>query len=113
MTVIDDQTETYKGYRVKIQYSLQIDNHFWRSNEFVFPKTFSSIKSAQKKIKEDIRERLNNSYFFRSYIHGYELVHYSKMASQNTYISYKIIPTRVNDKPASSGKFIRDLFGRF
>lgn len=112
MTVIDDQTGTYKGYRVKIQYSLQMEERFWRSNEFVFPKTFASIGEAQKKIKQDIRERLDNSYFFRSYIHGYELVHYSQMASRNTYISYKIIPARAREKPASGGKFIRDLFGQ-
>lgn len=111
MTVIDDQTNTYKGYRVKIQYSLQVDGEFWRSNEFVFPEIFSAISDAQKKIKKDIRERLDTSYFFRSYIYGYELVRYSKMASRNTYIAYKIIPLTEKPKPFSKSKFVRDLFG--
>lgn len=112
MTVIDHANKSYQGYRIKIQYSLQINGKFWRTNEFIFPQNFTSLGKAQEKINQDIEQRLKEGNFFRSYIYGFDLVRYSNVACKNTFIAYKIVPIGALDKKRTKKNTIgQDIFG--
>ena len=79
-------------YKIKLIISIEKDKQIEYQNEFIIPTLYKKLKDAQFHILMDIEYRLTNTMYFRSYKKGYDLVKYSKEATVNTYLSYRIFP---------------------
>ncbi len=86
------QGNIQKGYQIKLIVSIEKNKKFMYKNEFIVPKLYDHIKEVQFCILMDIEYRLGNTMYFRSPKKGYDLVCYSKEASVNTYLSYRVFP---------------------
>lgn len=89
----DDLEPGYFGYRIKMIVAIENDNVFSYRNEFVVPVLYADIEEAQSHIQTDIGRRLRESLYFRSQKSGFDLVRYGKVATSNTYIAYRIVPS--------------------
>ncbi|RME90381.1 MAG: hypothetical protein D6767_06955 [Candidatus Hydrogenedentota bacterium] len=94
--------EVYCGYRIKLIVSIEKNGKFTSRNEILVPSFYRYLDEARADIEEDIRHRLRTSYYFRSQRVGYDLVRYSREASLNTYMAYRIIPIKQKEKVESS-----------
>ena len=88
-------------YRIKLTIAREKNFKISHNNEIIVPSLYNSLEEAKCHIQRDIQLRLKNSHYFRSYKKGFDLVYYSKEFSDNTYLSYRIMPT----PPFSKSKF--------
>ena len=79
---------------MKLVICLERDGQFYNQNELFLPGTFPTIEEAEAEIRRDMRERMQKSLYFRSQQAGYDLVFYGDVASRNTYVAYRVVPTR-------------------
>jgi hypothetical protein len=83
-------------YRVKILIAMQRDGVFVHRNEFLHPESFALLDDALSFCSRDIQEKLQTGNYFRSQLYGFDLVRYRNLASQNTYIAYRVAIQNVN-----------------
>lgn len=93
-------TAAYSGYRIKLIVSIEKDGKFTSRNEILVPSFYTYLDDARADIREDIDHRLKTSFYFRSQRVGYDLVRYSREASLNTYMAYRIIPVKTKQPSA-------------
>lgn len=88
------RVQEQKEYRVKIIVSLEKSGQFFNQNEIFLTGSFPSIEEAEAAIRLDMRERMSKSLYFRSQLPGYDLVFYGDVGTRNTYVAYRVVPTR-------------------
>jgi len=79
------------AYRVKMSIFSEKDGSIKSKNEMLFAQTFYSIEEAVERINSDIYEKIHNSLYFRSQKIGFDLVFYTDVARNNTYIAYRVL----------------------
>ncbi len=92
----------YDGYQIKLIVSIEKNQIIDCKNDFLVPTIYKQVKEAQFHIIMDVEHRLADSMYFRSPKKGYDLIRYSREASVNTYLTYRIIP-----KPGKKTKHIK------
>ncbi|MDH5717760.1 MAG: hypothetical protein OEZ22_08990 [Spirochaetia bacterium] len=103
------ENNIYRGYRVKLIVAVERDNMIKTRNQIIVPKVYDTLEEAQAHVEMDLKYRLSDSLYFRSQKLGYALVRYSREASLNTYISYRIVPLMLEKNQFSAGLYIKPI----
>ena len=88
---INTKNTLNESYQIQIQIAIEKNGKIEDTKEWAVPTLYSNIKEAQFYIFMDIEYRLGNTMFFKSQKKGYDLVEYSREATVNTYLAYRII----------------------
>lgn len=102
--MIDENIENtgYCGYRIKLIVAIEQETTIAYRNELIVPIVFKTITEARRHIDIDIKRRLKDSLYFRSQKKGFDLVLYSHLAASNTYLAYRVLPLKAEDKAQAS-----------
>lgn len=80
------------GYKIKLSVAVEKNGVFDASNELLLPCIYPSEHMAKSDIERDQKDRLAETYYFRSNKEGYDLVRYNHEHTSNTYLSYALVP---------------------
>ncbi len=87
-------TEVKQGlqrkYRVQVTVAIYREGNLSYKSEILSPAFYDKRQEARDHIRQEIRERLAHSKFFRSTRLDYDLVRYTEEGSCNTYLRYSI-----------------------
>jgi hypothetical protein len=84
-----------RKYRVQVTVAIYREGSLSYKSEILSPAFYSKRAEARDHIRQEIRERLAHSRFFRSTRLDYDLVRYTEEASCNTYLRYSIQDTEI------------------
>jgi hypothetical protein len=80
------------GYKIKLSVAVEKNGVFDASNELLLPCIYPSEHMAKADIERDKKDRLMETYYFRTNRAGYDLVRYNHEHTCNTYLCYALIP---------------------
>lgn len=86
-------TSDNNKFRIKLTVAVYKEKTLSYRNDMVVPTWYTRRSEARVHIKKEIKERLSHSSFFISPRVDFDLVRYTKEASCNTYLRYRIIDT--------------------
>ncbi|TGN11849.1 hypothetical protein [Leptospira ilyithenensis] len=89
------KTGLRRKYRVQVTVAIYREGSLSYKSEILSPAFYSKRTEARDHIRQEIRERLTHSRFFRSSRLDYDLVRYTEEATCNTYLRYTIQDTEI------------------
>lgn len=79
-----------RKYRVQVTVAIYRGGSLSYKSEIVSPAFYERRQDAREHIRQEIRERLAHSKFFRSTRLDYDLVRYTEEGTCNTFLRYSI-----------------------
>ena len=78
-------------FRIKLTVAVYKEKTLSYRNDMIVPTWYSRRSQARAHIKKEIKDRLNHSSFFLSPRVDFDLVRYTREATCNTYLRYRIV----------------------
>ena len=91
-------------YRIKFKIAVYSQDKSIYQREIMIPTVYEKRSQCREHIQCEIQSRLKNAFFFISPRIDYDLVRYTREASHNTYIRYRIISEKIVQQPMKSSK---------
>ena len=98
MAIEQIQTKQSTNYRIKLTVAVYKNRKLVYRNDMLVPTLYKRRSECRIHIRKETQHRLRNSNFFLSPRIDFDLVRYAQEASSNTYLRYRVIEEKTQEK---------------